>query len=203
MATFRALVIDNDERSRSNITKFLMNRGLFYNIATGPKEARNMLRDGDYDLVFLDLDLGIDYNDGIEILSFMQVKEKTFPTVIYSMFAYVDDVLEKTSGFAFVISRLEPKQLPRLTGTLDKIIIQILNRKPNIRIRLIVCLISLSIAVAAAYLTLEQQILNPSITKTEEISFVLFLFATLNSLLYIFGIRIVEMFVSCIGKKRK
>lgn len=185
---FRALIIDDSKEDREPIARFLSYRKIDFDIAESPAEAWRLMEATSYNLVFLDMDLGGGYEEGIGILAWMEQHGKRFPTVIASHLAHSPGLITLGEKYGFVRLRLTQAQISGLAGLLDDIIAQVL--KPphqNMVARCVTAIISVLVAGAGAFLIVWLRSLVSDSDASSYLAFAIVAFAVLCALVNMFG----------------
>lgn len=186
------LVIDDEAKSREPVTTFLSSRGIKYDIAESPLQAHQNMMTTDYALVFLDLDLGAGYQEGIGILAWMDQNSKQFPTVIVSSSASQPAAIRAQAEYEFVKLRFEQNQVLGLADVLDGIMSQSRSFSPqNLITRCIVAVFGLCLAGAGAYAVLWLKRSFQNNDNTSDMAVALVVFAIACALIMVFGNSIV------------
>lgn len=113
------LIVDDEKIIREATLQIVEDAGHYADLASDIVSAREALRDGDYDAVLLDLNLGAD--DGLDLLEELHRKRPTLPVIVFTAAATISraveamrlgalDFLEKPftlSQFDLVLARIQ------------------------------------------------------------------------------------------------
>ncbi len=104
------LVVDDDTRLRSLLTRFLRENGFFVSAAKGAPEARNMLKEYKFDLLIVDIMMPGE--SGLEFLAKLR-REDNVPVILLTAMGESGDRINglETGADDYLSKPFEPKEL--------------------------------------------------------------------------------------------
>jgi CheY-like chemotaxis protein len=122
MSERRALIVENEIEDVNKIQSLLHSRGIESDFVDSALAARLKIKEKQYDLLILDLDLGSGTDDGKFLLDTIFNEKLILPTIIISNSGFLPHVIALKGKFEFVVESFDKKHLAEMLPLLDKII---------------------------------------------------------------------------------
>lgn len=198
----RALIVNDSSDDISVISNFLRARGVEFDVVMLPDKAISYMSNTTYDIIFLDLNLGVSEQDGIGLLGWMDRHQKKYRTIIISRSAHLPPAIRAAQAYQeFVVLSITQDQLHDLADLLDNKILPTSkdrNNKGSISIWTQVMKGFIGISIAALGVWLASLLIQrfPGLPRLAEIAFLVLIFAVILALVTIFSPSIVETAVN-------
>jgi CheY-like chemotaxis protein len=194
------LIIDDNASNRKVIKHFLASRdsAIVCHKAVNPSEAIKLMKKNNYDLVFLDMCLIRNIQDGVGILTWMKNNNKHFRTVVVSKLSDSTQVIRACESAEFVRLRIEHSQLHDFADLIDNLLFsENSDRLPSLQTRIKVSITGITLATICAIISLSITTFfygteNPKQSIYIGTIVILIIFASICGLINIFGYSVVE-----------
>lgn len=122
----RALIVEDNPTDQKRFQSLLESRSIYADIVDSALEARSKLRERNYLLVILDLDLGTGIDEGKFLLDTMFQENIHKPTIIMSYAGLQPETVVLRSRYKFIKTSIDKKHLHEMLSLFDDAIKEII-----------------------------------------------------------------------------